>query len=117
MEDLGLIKDDDLQEPVKQSYNRNIGRWVKGQSGNPKGRPPGKTLKEYTRDYLAKMTDEERDAFLDGLPKDVIWKMAEGQPHFTTDITSGGKPIPLLANINVPNNDSNQEDNPVEEKD
>lgn len=55
--------------------------WKKGQSGNLKGRPKGKTLKEYTRDYLAKMTEEEREDFLDGLPKELIWKMSEGNPH------------------------------------
>ena len=56
-------------------------QFKKGQSGNPKGRPPGKTLKEYTRDFLAKMTDDERQNFLNGLPKEVIWKMAEGNPE------------------------------------
>ena len=33
----------------------------KGQSGNPAGRPPGKSLKEYARAMLAAMTDEERE--------------------------------------------------------
>jgi len=55
--------------------------WKKGQSGNPKGRTPGLTMKEYSRNYLAKMTEEERQSFLNGLPKDVIWKMAEGNPE------------------------------------
>lgn len=53
----------------------------KGQSGNPGGRPPGKTLKQYTREMLAAMTNEERQDFLDGLPKETIWKLAEGNPH------------------------------------
>lgn len=54
--------------------------WKKGQSGNLAGRPRGKTMKEYAKDYLAAMTDEERDNFMDGIPKEVIWKMSEGNP-------------------------------------
>lgn len=57
-----------------------------GQSGNPKGRPPGKTLKEYTRDMLAAMNEQERNAFLTGIPKEIIWKMAEGSPKTDVDL-------------------------------
>jgi len=53
--------------------------WKKGQSGNIMGRPKGKTMKEYARQYLERMTDEERDAWLEGLSKDTIWEMAEGK--------------------------------------
>ena len=53
----------------------------KGQSGNPAGRPPTKTLKEYARAYLAGMTDEERIEYFEGMDKKVIWEMAEGKPE------------------------------------
>ena len=54
--------------------------WKKGQSGNIMGRPKGKTMKEYARQYLERMTDEERDEWLDGINKDTIWEMSEGKP-------------------------------------
>lgn len=55
-------------------------QWKKGQSGNIMGRPKGKTMKEYARQYLERMTDEERDEWLEGLNKDTIWEMSEGKP-------------------------------------
>lgn len=42
-------------------------------------------MKEYVKEMLERMTPEERDAFLVGMPKEVIWKMAEGNPHTTED--------------------------------
>lgn len=80
--------------------------------GNSNGRPKGKTLKEFAREFLMSMTDEQKEDFLNGLSKDVVWKMAEGNPHNTEDITSGGKPIPLL---NVLRNPSNEENNSTNE--
>lgn len=56
------------------------GTWVPGQSGNPSGKPKGKSMKEWTREMLGKMTDEERQAFLSGMPKLELWRMAEGNP-------------------------------------
>lgn len=53
--------------------------WKKGQSGNIMGRPKGKTMKDYARQYLERMTDEERDEWLEGLSKETIWEMAEGK--------------------------------------
>lgn len=73
--------------------------WKKGQSGNLKGRPPGKSLKEYTREMLSKMTDKERDEWLEGLNKIDVWKMTEGLPSQHTDITSGGKPLYIPAEL------------------
>lgn len=59
--------------------------WKKGQSGNLKGRPKGKTMKEWAKDYLSRMTDEERDAFMEGIPKEIVWKMSEGNPETKLD--------------------------------
>lgn len=68
-------------------------QFKKGQSGNPGGRPAGKSLKDYTREMLAAMTDEERQEFLHGLPKDIIWKMSEGNPKQDTEINPSGNPL------------------------
>ncbi len=59
--------------------------WKKGQSGNVLGRPKGKTMKEWAREYLERMNDEERDEFMEGIPKEVIWKMSEGNPKQEVD--------------------------------
>jgi len=67
--------------------------WKKGFCPNPGGRPKGKSMKDYAREYLSKMTDEERDEWLDGLPKEVIWKMSEGNPKNDVDVQSGGEKI------------------------
>lgn len=51
----------------------------KGQSGNPNGRPPGKSLKERARAMLNAMTEEEEQEFLNGIDKRIVWEMAEGK--------------------------------------
>ena len=89
-----------------QTENNKLWLWKKGQSGNPKGRPKGVTMKEYARLWLASMTDEERAEFMEGLPKEVIWKMAEGNPETKSDLTSGGDKLDtvLVKFINDENN-------------
>ena len=89
-------------------------QWKKGQSGNVLGRPKGKTMKEWARDFISRMTDEERDAWMEGLSKEKIWAMAEGNPETKNDLTSDGKPVQFIvaevvANKNAINNNTHTE--------
>ena len=100
---------EELKETEKRNKADHLAPWQfkKGQSGNPEGRKPGKSLKEYAKEMLASMNEEERQEYLKGLPKEVIWKMSEGNPANATDLTSKGERIlvmpPELINKNEPN--------------
>lgn len=83
-----------MEEELKTEEQTNNRPWLykKGQSGNPGGRPKGsKSMKQWVKDKLESMTDDEREDFLVGLNRETIWKLAEGNPATTTDITSGGQ--------------------------
>jgi len=84
-----------VKNPVNQEKNRNSdGTFIKGRSGNPNGRPPGKSLKEYDRERFSKMTDEEKEAFLKTISSEMRYRMAEGNPQ--NDVTTGGEKIPAI---------------------
>lgn len=86
-----------FMETTEKSEGKQIDKpWLfkKGQSGNPKGKPKGTfSLKTYAKKYLQEMTDEEKIEFMEGLPKEVIWKMAEGNPKQDTDVTTNGESL------------------------
>jgi len=78
-----------LKEQEKKNRAEHLAPWQykKGQSGNPGGRPAGKTLKQYAREKLAAMTDEEREEFLNGIDKRIIWELAEGKPKSDIEVS------------------------------
>ena len=91
--------------------NPNIAtRFKPGQVSNPKGRPKGKTMKEFAREFLLKMSDEEKVTWLRSLGKDIVWKMAEGNPHQSSDteVTFPTSLIELIKDANTPE-DGNKE--------
>ena len=101
------------KQPRKLDWLKEY-QWQKGQSGNPKGRPKGKTLKEWVKDFLMNMSEEARMEFMKMIDPDTIWKMAEGNPHNTGDITSAGKPIPIL-NLDLKQNEIHKDNGDKED--
>ena len=52
------------------------------------GRPKGVTsLKEYAKKMLRELPDDQKDAFLDSLPKALVWSMGEGNPENKVEAT------------------------------
>jgi hypothetical protein len=97
------------------------GTFPPGVSGNPNGRPKGKTLKEFAREFYMLKTDVEKKEYIERLEKKIpgfAWRMAEGNPHQTHDVTSEGKSIvPIyggLSQVSVPTDDGDKKDVPNE---
>ena len=67
-----------------------------GQSGNPSGRPKG-TLKDFVRQQFIDMTPEEKAAFLKDIPKEIRWRMGEGNPAQEQQLT--GNVTVVLENL------------------
>lgn len=84
-----------MEETVNNGRNSD-GTFAKGNPGGP-GRPPGKTLKEFAREFYMLKTDEEKREYLAKVEEKrpgFAWQMAEGNPASSTDITTGGEKLP-----------------------
>jgi hypothetical protein len=77
----------------KQGENKPLrdekGRLLPGNTANPKGRPKGKTLKEYQAEKFRMMSDEEKEEYLRDMPKSERWRMAEGNPKNDMELSGG----------------------------
>ena len=104
-----------MEEQEKQESNKperdEKGRLLPGNTANPNGRPKGKTMKEFAREFLMSMGDEEKVEWLKSLGKDIVWKMAEGNPHNSEDSkVELIMPQPIIP-LNVQRDNSNSKDN------
>lgn len=93
--------------------------FVKGDKNiNREGRPKGSGggLKSYDRRKFEAMTPLQKDEFLEKMPPELRYRMAEGNPAQTTEAkVEITLPTPLLESVR--NHNSNKETPEVEEKD
>ena len=79
-----------METTDKQEENRNPdGTFKEGISGNPNGRPIGKTLKEFAREFYMLKTDEEKEEYIKKVEEKkpgFAWQMAEGNPSNEVDL-------------------------------
>lgn len=60
------------------------GKFAPGNNANPSGRPKGKTLKEFAREFYLSMSDDEKRAYILALEEKrpgFAWAQAEGLPQ------------------------------------
>ena len=98
MEELLEQPENNQDKPSKAEHLAPY-QFKKGQSGNPNGRPAGKSVKERAQAMLRSMTDEEFEEFLHGIDKKTVWEMAEGKPKQDVDLQARLTMADVLDNI------------------
>ena len=89
--------DKSAEQHKKQYEWLNPYKWKPGQSGNPAGKKPGKSLKTFVKEYLESLSDDDKVEFLKQIDAELAWKMAEGNPHQSNDMDHKGKVIIEIA--------------------
>lgn len=110
--------EDDV-EKQHQSNGKLVGGitgkgFMSGQSGNPAGRPKGKTIKERVLEWL-ETHPEDMEAFVKHFVKDsreLAWQMVEGKPP--QDITTGGEKLPSPIYGGISKHNSDEKDIPAQ---
>lgn len=102
------------EEPVKAETNRRPdGTFGPNNTANPAGRPKGQSLKEFWKQRLSLMSEEEKKEFTKQVTKEVIWKMAEGQPRQPlVGEDSEGNPVPLFNYVRNNLGDAQNQESP-----
>ena len=93
--------ENDTGEQHKNSAYKHLApyQFKPGQSGNPSGRPKGISMKEWTKNYLASLPEEERIEYVTGMRKVDVWKMAEG--NFAQDVKLEGEVISKIIKLDI----------------
>jgi hypothetical protein len=77
-------------EPNKAVDNRRPdGTFGPGNMANPNGRPKGKTLKEFAREWYLNMSDEDKIAYIKKVEEKrpgFAWEMGEGKARQDIDL-------------------------------
>ena len=77
------------EQPENSNVPKQLRKYVfkKGVSGNPSGRGKGKSMKEYSKEYLSSMEEEDRIEFLNSVEHKTIWEMGEGKAKQDMEVT------------------------------
>ena len=105
-----------------QETRDKSGRYKPGVSGNPKGKPKGAKNKFSFIKYWQERWEKDPEEFerlatefmKDDNLRALIIQMVDGRPHQTSDLTSDGKPLPIL-NVISANNGNEQNSKPDQE--
>lgn len=80
----------EITKKTGSEVERNPDGTIKSGALNPHGRPKGKTMKEFAREFYFNKTDEEKREYIEWLDKQkpgFAWTMGEGNPQNSTELS------------------------------